>query len=124
MPPEAHHDDALRDASPPWRRVLRGAWLLLRLSIIAFALMLLVVRLVVFPRLEKNRDELSRMLSSQIGQPVEIGALVTGWDGWNPRSTSRDLRVLDRRRRRRQRHAARRAADRGVDLAADARACA
>ncbi|MEP6942190.1 MAG: YhdP family protein [Betaproteobacteria bacterium] len=76
--------------------MLRGAWLLLRVSIIVFALMLLLVRLVVFPRLEQNRDELSRLLSSQIGQPVEIGALVTGWDGWNPRVDVRDLRVLDR----------------------------
>ena len=96
MPPEASPSTSIGAARRPWRRALRFSWLLLRILIIAFALLLLAVRLIVFPRLEQNRDELSRMLSSQIGQPVEIGALVTGWDGWNPRVDVRDFRVLDR----------------------------
>jgi len=96
MPLEASPSTSIGAARRPWRRALRFCWLLLRIFIIAFALLLLTVRLIVFPRLEQNRDELSRMLSSQIGQPVEIGSLVTGWDGWNPRVDVRDFRVLDR----------------------------
>jgi uncharacterized protein (TIGR02099 family) len=78
------------------QRLLRGAWLLLRVGIVAFALLLLLVRLIIFPQLENNRDALARLLSSQIGQPVEIGALDTGWDGWNPRVDIRDFQLLDR----------------------------
>jgi hypothetical protein len=74
---------------------LRGAWLVLRVGIVVFALVLLLVRLVIFPQLENNRDGLARLLGSQIGQPVEIGALDTGWDGWNPRVDIRDFRLLD-----------------------------
>ncbi len=77
------------------RRLLRGAWLLLRVGVVVFALILLLVRLVIFPQLENNRDALARLLSNQIGQPVEIGALDTGWDGWNPRVDIRDFRLLD-----------------------------
>ncbi len=60
-----------------------------------FALLLLGVRFIAFPRLEHNRDELSRLFSQQIGQPVEIGGLDTGWDGWNPRLDIHGFRLLD-----------------------------
>jgi uncharacterized protein (TIGR02099 family) len=62
---------------------------------VIFALLLLGVRFIAFPRLEHNRDELSRLFSQQIGQPVEIGGLDTGWDGWNPRVDIHGFRLLD-----------------------------
>jgi uncharacterized protein (TIGR02099 family) len=74
---------------------LRASWLLLRIGIIVFALLLLGVRFIAFPRLEHNREELSRLFSQQIGQPVEIGSLDTGWDGWNPRIDIHGFRLLD-----------------------------
>src|SRR6266581_277511 len=79
-----------------WRSTLRTSWLLLRVGIVIFALLLLGVRFIAFPRLEHNRDELSRLLTRQIGQPVEIASLDTGWDGWNPRVDIHGFRLLDR----------------------------
>ena len=64
----------------------------------AFALALLVVRFVVFPQIESYRDTLASVLARQLGQPVEIAALTTGWDGWNPKLVIEGLRVLDRAR--------------------------
>jgi uncharacterized protein (TIGR02099 family) len=61
----------------------------------AFALALLVVRFAVFPQIESHRDTLASMLSRQLGHPVEIAALTTGWDGWNPKLVIRGFRVLD-----------------------------
>ena len=62
----------------------------------AFALALLVVRFVVFPQIESYRDTLASLLSRQLGQPVEIAMLSTGWDGWNPKLVVEGFRVVDR----------------------------
>ena len=64
----------------------------------AFALVLLAVRFVVFPQIESHRDALADALSRQLGYPVEIAALTTGWDGWNPKLVVEGFRVLDRAR--------------------------
>src|SRR6266567_402515 len=83
--------------SPPWlsksARVLRAVVLV---GIVAFCLILLAVRFVVLPHLESNRGDIAQMLSREIGQPVEIDALATGWDGWNPRIELSGVRILDR----------------------------
>lgn len=76
--------------------IARAIRLLLLAAIVAFCLLLLAIRLVIFPRLETNRDMLTQWLERQIGQPVQIDALATGWDGWNPRLELRGVRVLDR----------------------------
>ncbi len=70
--------------------------MLFQLGIVAFALLLLGVRYIALPRLERNIDEVSRLLSRQIGQPVEIGSLDTGWNGWNPRVDIHGFRLLNR----------------------------
>jgi uncharacterized protein (TIGR02099 family) len=64
----------------------------------AFALALLIVRFAVFPQVESHRDTLASMLARQLGHPVEIAALTTGWDGWNPKLVVQGFRVLDRTR--------------------------
>ena len=64
----------------------------------------LVVRFVVFPQIESYRDTLASLLSRQLGQPVEIAVLSTGWDGWNPKLVVEGFRVA--RSRPRQPHAA------------------
>ncbi len=63
-----------------------------------FALLLLAVRFVVFPRIESYRDTLIATLSAQLGERVEIDGIATGWDGWNPKLVVTGLRVLDRAR--------------------------
>jgi uncharacterized protein (TIGR02099 family) len=62
---------------------------------VAICLILLAVRFAIFPRIENNREAVERLLSAQIGQPVEIGSLATGWDGWNPRLDVGTLRILE-----------------------------
>ncbi len=63
---------------------------------IAFALTLLGVRFVVFPQVESQRERIAAMLSAQLRQPVEIGGIATGWDGWNPKLVLTNFRVRDR----------------------------
>ena len=45
-----------------------------------------------------SRHARRRCSRAQLGQPVEIAALATGWDGWNPKLVVEGLRVLDRAR--------------------------
>src|SRR5437762_3327167 len=59
------------------------------------ALALVIVRFVVFPQAEAYRDTLASTLTRELGHPVEIAALTTGWDGWNPKFVIDGLRVLD-----------------------------
>ena len=65
-------------------------------SAIAFALVLLAVRLVVFPQVESQRERIAAMLSAQLDRPVEIGGIAAGWDGWNPKLVLTNFRVRDR----------------------------
>ncbi len=78
----------------PWRLV-RFAGIGLMAGFVAFALLLLAVRFVVFPRVESYRGTLTETLSAQLGQPVEIAALSTGWDGWNPKIAIHGFRVRE-----------------------------
>jgi uncharacterized protein (TIGR02099 family) len=84
-------------AYPSWlQTTARAIRLLLLAAIVGFCLLMLAVRFVVFPKLESNRDSLTQLLERQIGQPVEIDALATGWDGWNPRVELKGVRILER----------------------------
>ena len=47
------------------------------------------------PDIDSHRERIRSLLESQIGQPVEIGRLAAGWDGWNPRLDITDLHVVD-----------------------------
>ena len=61
-----------------------------------FFALLLAVRLVVFPAIEARRDDIAQWMAKRVGQPVELDALVTGWDGWNPKLSVRGFRVRAR----------------------------
>ncbi|MGH8713363.1 MAG: YhdP family protein, partial [Casimicrobiaceae bacterium] len=75
--------------------MLRAARATVLVVLVAVCLLLLAVRFVVFPRIENNTAAVARLLAAQIGQPVEIASIATGWDGWNPRLDIGDLRILD-----------------------------
>ena len=68
------------------------AWLLV-IGIGVFAALLLTVRLVVFPNIERYRDAITRTISSEVHEPVEIDTLATDWDGWNPKLVIGGFRV-------------------------------
>src|SRR5262249_32834640 len=80
------------------RRLARIAGTAIVSGFALFALLLLGVRFIAFPRVETYREALIAALSSQLGQPVEIDSLSAGWDGWNPKIIVGGLRVLDRAR--------------------------
>ena len=63
--------------------------------VVGFLLLLLAVRFIVFPELQNNRARVADMIAGQISQPVEIDALVTSWDGWNPKLDVRGMRIID-----------------------------
>jgi uncharacterized protein YhdP len=71
-------------AVPRAVRLLRLAADAIILGVAAACVLLLLVRLVVFPRIESHRDAIAAALAARIGQPVAIGGIVTGWDGLNP----------------------------------------
>jgi uncharacterized protein (TIGR02099 family) len=89
---------ALGTLGPALRRLARIASIAVVAGFALFALALLAVRFIVFPRIETYRDTLTATLATQLGQPVEIASLTTGWDGWNPKLVIGGLRVQDRAR--------------------------
>ncbi|HSV18409.1 MAG TPA: YhdP family protein [Casimicrobiaceae bacterium] len=77
---------------------IRALWLAADVILVAVALacaLLLLVRFVAFPRIEAHHDDIAAALGERIGQPVTIGAIETGWDGWNPRLSIRAFSVMD-----------------------------
>ena len=97
--PSARTPDRARVAvQPGLRRLARFTGVAIVAGFALFALLLLAVRFVVFPRIESYRDTLIAALSTQLGEHVEIDGISTGWDGWNPKLVVTGLRVLDRAR--------------------------
>ncbi|TMH59016.1 MAG: TIGR02099 family protein [Betaproteobacteria bacterium] len=96
MPLKSTRPDTARAAKSLPRAILSFGSRVLVASIAAFCILLLAIRYVVFPQLESHRGQISDLLAQQIGQPVELGALASGWDGWNPRLDVKDFRVVDR----------------------------
>ena len=96
MPLTSTRPDTARAAKSLPRAILSFGSRVLVASIAAFCILLLAIRYVVFPQLESHRGQISDLLAQQIGQPVELGALASGWDGWNPRLDVKDFRVVDR----------------------------
>ena len=80
-------------------RVSRVLWFLAMSVVVAagaFFALLLAIRFVAFPQIESRRGDIAQWVSGRVGQPVEIDAIKTGWDGWNPKLEVRGFRVRDR----------------------------
>ena len=69
--------------------------LLASFVVVACATML-AVRYVVLPQVTTWRPEIAERLSREIGAPVAIDAISTGWDGWNPQIVVTGLRIRDK----------------------------
>ncbi len=79
--------------APVMARIARAAGALFVAGFAIFALLLLALRFVVFPRVDDYRGTLTAALSRELGQQVEIASLTTGWDGWNPKLVIGGFRV-------------------------------
>ena len=77
-------------------RLQRLAGTIVLCAVGLFFAVLLVARFIVFPAVESHRADIAAALSQRVGQPVEIDAITTGWDGWNPKLSIRGLRFRDR----------------------------
>ena len=77
-------------------RLQRLAGTIVLCAVGLFFAVLLVARFIVFPAVESHRADIAAALSQRVGQPVEIDAIATGWDGWNPKLSIRGLRFRDR----------------------------
>src|SRR5258706_1950897 len=96
MPLTSARPDTARAAKSLPRAILSFGGRVLVALIAAFCVLLLAIRYIVFPQLESHRSQITGLLTQQIGQPVELGALASGWDGWNPRLDVKDFRIVDR----------------------------
>lgn len=77
------------------RRVARFAASALAVAVAIACVLLLVVRHVVLPNVESQREAIAAWIAGELGHPVEIDAILTGWDGWNPEIVVQGLRVHD-----------------------------
>lgn len=96
MPLPSDRPDATATATSLSRAIVRIGSRVLVVLVAGFCILLLAIRFIVFPQIQSRQAQIAQVLSQQIGQPVEIGALATGWDGWNPRLDVRDFRIGDR----------------------------
>ncbi len=96
MPLPSARPDAIPAAKSLPRAILRVGSRVLVALIAAFCVLLLAVRFIVLPQLESHRAQITELLAQQIGQPVALGGLASGWDGWNPRLDVKDFRIVDR----------------------------
>src|ERR1051326_6891763 len=96
MPLPSAAPDTPAPATSLSRATLRICGRVLVTLIVAFCILMLAIRYLVFPQLESRREQIADILGQQIGQPVQIGALASGWDGWNPRLDVKDFRVVER----------------------------
>ena len=76
-------------------KVVRITLRVMAILVVLFCALLLATRFLIFPQLENYRGRISAALAQQIGEPVELGRLAGGWDGWNPRLDIDNLRVVE-----------------------------
>jgi uncharacterized protein YhdP len=95
MPAERAPSRAIAVIAPAFIRLIRFGVITAIVAFALFCVLLLTVRFVVFPRVDAYRDTVTASLSRQLGHPVEIDRLTTGWDGWNPKLVIQGFRVRD-----------------------------
>src|SRR5687767_1608098 len=60
-----------------------------------FCATLLAVGFVLYAQIECHRTDIAAMLWRELGAPVELGTIPTGWHGWNPELVVQGFRVRD-----------------------------
>jgi uncharacterized protein (TIGR02099 family) len=76
-------------------RMMGLAGTLLAGFVIVACATMLAVRYLVLPQVASYRGEIAERLSRQIGAPVTIDGIDTGWDGWNPQIVVTGFSVRD-----------------------------
>lgn len=76
-------------------RLVRFAGTAIIATVIVFCALLLALRFIVFPGIDDHRDRIAARLGAALGQPVTIGQISAGWDGWNPKLAITNFAVHD-----------------------------
>ncbi len=79
-----------------WRFAAKAAVAIFTVLLLVWIIALAFLRFIVVPNIEGFRPRLTEFLQNSLGSKVEIGALVAGWDGWNPRFTVHELTLIDK----------------------------
>ena len=77
------------------RRVVRFTGYAGAVAIALACMLLLALRFLVLPNVESQRAAIAAWIAGELKHPVEIDAILTGWDGWNPEIVVQGLRVRD-----------------------------
>ncbi len=76
-------------------RLVRFAGTAIMVVVVVFCALLLVLRFFVLPGIGEYRERIAARLASTFGQPVTIGGITAGWDGWNPKLAITDFAIHD-----------------------------
>lgn len=76
-------------------RLVRFTGTAIIVAVIAFGAMLLVLRFIVLPGIGEYSERIAARLGTTLGQPVTIGGITAGWDGWNPKLAITDFAIHD-----------------------------
>ncbi|MDR1530521.1 MAG: TIGR02099 family protein [Burkholderiales bacterium] len=77
-------------------KLLRGLSFILIGMTVLFAVVLLSARFVLLPQLDANPQKVASLLQKELGLPVTIDEMKTGWNGWNPQLTVHHLRIYEK----------------------------
>ena len=76
-------------------RLVRFTGTAILVAVIVFCALLLVLRFLVLPGIGEYRERIAAQMGASLGQPVTIGGITAGWDGWNPKLAITDFAVHD-----------------------------
>ena len=81
------------------KKLSRWALYLFALLLIIFVLAALAVRFVIFPNIDKYKDDIAAYASKTAGQKITIGDITTGWNGISPHFALKHIDVFDAQNR-------------------------
>jgi len=76
-------------------RLLRFTGTAIIATVIVICALLLILRFAVFPSIGDYRERIAARIGATLGQPVTIGTISAGWDGWNPRLAISNFAIHD-----------------------------
>src|SRR5262245_13350950 len=83
------------DVKSIMRRLWRALEFLAWTAFFVFAMLVLVLRFWVLPKVEEYRPEITAAATRALGAPVKIGAIEAGWLGLRPQVSLYDVRIQD-----------------------------
>ncbi len=78
-----------------FKNLSRWVLYLLLSLLLVFILAALAVRFVVFPNIDRYKDDLASYASQRLGQKISIGDIKTGWNGISPHFSLKNIDLFD-----------------------------